>query len=260
MERRTYLGSLGVAALAGVAGCLDRLGLSNDDSRTVLSPPEKYPDDPGYPSHGDEFPSFSIPDPVAGTTVSSDDFVGERAFLMTYFFTSCGDGACPALLTRLQWVQEDAAERGYTDDIGLLAFTFDPERDTADALTEHAEGQHLDYEADNFHFLRPESYEEAKTVMEEKFGMAVRRDEDGEDGAEENGGDADDGNGHDNESDDHGGDDHNHGEYTFTHSNRITLVNADGIVERAYARAVNSEMALSKEQLLEDTRTVVGVE
>ena len=255
MERRTYLGSLGAAGLAGIAGCLETLGL-RDDSQTALEPAEDHPDDPPYPSHGDEFPSFSIPDPVAGTTVSRDDFVGERAFLLTYFFTSCPDGVCPALLTRLQWVQEDAAERGYSDDVALLGFTFDPERDTAEELKEHAEGQHLDYEADNFHFLRPESYEEAETLMNDTFGMALERVEDGDEGA---GNDtAEDGHDTDGNETDH--DDHDHGEYTFTHNGRITLVNEDGIVERAYPKAVQSDMAVTKDRLLEETRTVVGVE
>ncbi|ELY49615.1 SCO family protein [Natronorubrum sulfidifaciens] len=244
MERRTYLRSLGVAGVAGVAGCLDTLdgAVSGDDSRTVLSPSDDHPSDPPYPSHGDEFPSFSIPDPIAETTVSLDDFVGERPFVMTYFFTSCPDGACPALLLRLRRVQEDAAEHGYEDDIGLLAFTFDPERDTSPVLREYANEQGIDYEADNWQFLRPDTYEEAESLTVDTFGMALRRIDDDDE----------------HEESDH--DDHDHGEYTFAHNNRVTLVNEDGIVERAYPSAVLSEHAVDPETVVEDTRTVVGVE
>lgn len=283
MERRTYLRSLGVAGIAGVAGCLDTLegAISGDDSRTILSPAEDHPSDPPYPSHGDEFPSFSIPDPVAETTVSLDDFVGERPFLLTYFFTTCPDGVCPALLTRLRWVQADAVENGYMDDIGLLAFTFDPERDTPEVLQEYATQQNIDYEADTFHFLRPESYDEAERLMNETFGMALQRVEDGEaeEGGEAEEDDADETEGTDGNDDENGShdgtesndgdgssdgneshDEHDHGEYTFSHNSRITLVNEDGIVERAYPSAVQSERAVDQERLLEETRTVVGVE
>lgn len=261
MERRTYLRSLGVAGIASVAGCLDTLegATSGVDSRTILEPVEDYPSDPPYPSHGDEFPSFSIPDPVAGTTVSLEDFIGERPFLLTYFFTTCPDGVCPALLTRLRWVQADAAENGYADDIGLLAFTFDPERDTAEVLEEHANGQNLDYEAENFHFLRPESYEEAESLMNDTFGMALKREEGGNETDGNESGDTENHDGNDSGSNE-SHDEHDHGEYTFTHNSRITLVNEDGIVERAYPKAVQSEMAVDRDQLLEDTRAVVGVE
>lgn len=283
MERRTYLRSLGVAGLAGVAGCLESLGLSGD-SQTVLSQPDDYMPGASYPVHGEEFPSFSVPDPIAETTVSLEDFVGERPFLITYFFTTCPDGVCPALLLRLRWVQEDAAERGYEDDIGLLGFTFDPERDTPDVLAEYAAERGIDYEADNWHFLRPESYEEAKTMTVDTFGIPLARsDEDGstagnettgnetagndtETGADDGGanesGSHDEQNGTDGHAEQNGTESggHDHGAYTFTHPAIITLVNEDGIVERAYPKAVQSPRSVGRDRILEDTRAVVGVE
>ncbi|WP_265107946.1 SCO family protein [Halosolutus halophilus] len=264
MERRTYLRSLGVASLAGVAGCLgDGLsGLGSDDSNTVLDPPEEKRGDPSHPIHGEEFPPFSLPDPIAGETVSREDFVGEKPFLMTYFFTSCPDGACPALLLRLRRVQEDAAERGYEDDIALLAVTFDPERDTPETLEQYAVEQGVDLDAGNWHFLRPESEDEAKEVIYDEFGMRYKRIEDTDELA---GGtdDANDGEADEDGSDDHGNetdsehDTHDHGEYTFTHYNLITLVNEDGIVERAYPNAIADREAVSIETIVEDARTVV---
>lgn len=250
MERRPYLCSLGVVSLAGVAGCLgDGLaGHGSDDSATVLDPPEQTRGDPSHPIHGEEFPAFSLPDPITGETISRDDFVGEKPFLMTYFFTSCPDGACPALLLRLRRVQEDAAERGYEDDVALLAMTFDPERDTPDVLESYAAEQGVDLDAGNWHFLRPESYEEGMSVIEDDFGMVVKRVEDQ---------DADDEGADDRNATDQDGEDHDHGEYTFNHYNLIVLVNEDGIVERAYPNAIADREDVSIETIVEDTRTVV---
>ncbi|MFC4541799.1 SCO family protein [Halosolutus amylolyticus] len=265
MERRTYLRSLGVAGLAGVAGCLDDglAGIGSNDE-TVLDPPEVNRGDPSHPIHGEEFPSFSIPDPITGEMVSRDDFVGETPFVMTYFYSSCPDGACPALLLRLRRIQEDAAERGYEDDVGLLAVTFDPERDTGETLEQYAVEQGVDLDAGNWHFLRPEGEDEARAVIYEDFGMRYERVDDMdelEDGSHDaNDGDAD---GNESEQGSHGNetgsdhDEHDHGEYMFTHYNLITLVNEDGIVERAYPNAIADREDVSIETIVEDTRTVV---
>ncbi|SFB94321.1 protein SCO1/2 [Halobiforma haloterrestris] len=252
MERRTYLRSLGAAATvgaAGLAGCLeDSLGAVGGeeseethwgDGPTVLEPPEQTRGDPSHPIHGEEFPEFTLPDPIAGEPVSLDDLVGERSFLMTYFFTTCPDGACPALMTYFQRIQADAAEQGYGDDISLLAMTFDPERDDAEALEEFAAQQGVDHQADNWHFLRPESYEEGKETLHDDFGMRIRRveEEDLED------------------REDHDG--HDHG-YSFDHINLILLANEDGIVERSYPQALNEDLGGGAQRVLEDTRAVVA--
>ncbi|WP_440767401.1 SCO family protein [Natronorubrum sp. DTA7] len=257
MERRTYLRALGVAGIAGTAGCLDTVdqALSGGHDGDGILPPPDHPTGASYPEYGEEFPSFSLPDPIAETTVSLEDFVGEKPFLLTYFFTTCPDGACPALLLRLRWIQEDAAEHGYEDDIALLAFTFDPERDTPEVLRKYAGERSIDYEADNWHFLRPETYDEAEEVMTETFNLPLRRVEDED---EAGGNESHDETGDHEDESDHN--EHDHGEYTFTHNNLITLVNEDGVVERAYPSAVQSERAVDNEQIVEDTRTVVGVE
>ncbi|MFP8952635.1 SCO family protein [Natrialbaceae archaeon A-arb3/5] len=250
MNRRTYLRAAGVAGVGGLAGCLDTLGDEGaeseggnwGDGETILDPPDERRGDPSHPIHGQEFPSFSLPDPLADETVSLDDFTDDRAFLMTYFFTACPDGACPALLLRLRRAQEDAAERGYEDDIGLLAMTFDPERDTPDVLEQYGHEQGVDFEANNWHFLRPESYDEGEQLLDETFGMQIERVEDTDDHEFE---------------DDHGDhDDHDHGEYTFTHYNLIMLVNEHGVVERAYPNAVQDRPEVSIETIVDDTRTV----
>ncbi|TYT61346.1 SCO family protein [Natrialba swarupiae] len=245
MERRTYLRAAGATGVAGIAGCLDNVGFVGGDGRTALGSPEEPRGDPSHPTHGDEFPSFSLPDPLSGETVSLEDMVGERAFLMTYFFTACPDGACPALLLRLRRTQEDAIERDYEDDIALLAMTFDPERDTPEVLAEYAGERGIDHEADNWHFLRPESYEDGEQLLDDTFGMHIERVED-DDELDDHG------------QEDHGTDheDHDHGEYTFIHYNLIMLVNDDGIVERSYPNAVQQREEVSVEAIVEDARTV----
>lgn len=266
MERRTYLRSLGVTGVAGLAGCLEgQLGRTDDEndgdgnggsslepsSRAVLGPPEQPRGDPDHPIYGEDFPSFSVPDPFAEDPVTLDDYTGDRPFLMTYFFTSCPDGACPALLLRLRRVQEDAAQSGYEDDIGLLAMTFDPERDTPEQLRQYATEQGVDLEAGNWRFLRPESYESGEQLLEERFGMLLDRHDTSE---EADGNESASGDHNDTQGGEHGS--HDHGEYTFTHYNLIMLVNEDGVVERSYPNALRTDIS----QIVDDTRTVVGVE
>lgn len=278
MERRTYLRALGGTGVAGLAGCLDDVPGIGGDDRTVLEGNARG--DPSHPVNGEEFPSFSLPDPLAGETVSLEEYTGDRPFLMTFFYTSCPDGACPALLLRLRRVQEDAIERGYADDVGLLATTFDPARDTAEALEEYANQQGVDLEVGNWHFLRPEDNEAAKTFVEDDVGMPVERVEDhsalGHDEGGDNGTDESEGQNetHGNETEANGSHGENrtngnethgnesetggHGDgYAFTHYNLIVLVNEDGVVERAYPRAIDPQGGVSPEELVEDTKTVV---
>lgn len=287
MERRTYLSSLGTAGLLATAGCLETIQASNEDengaestpwdvdeSAVVLDPPDRR----GRPSHqiyGDEFPSFTLPDPLTGESISGDQFEGERTILMTFFFASCPDGACPALIQRLVQAQVDAADRGYADDVAFLAMTFDPEQDTADELETYAGEFGIDLEAGNWHFLRPESYEAGKELLDDEFGMPIQREEldDGGDDQDDDEGDSEDTHDHGSDNDTHshdgdgnhshdsddedgaadGGDhDHDH-DYTFTHYNLILLVNENGIVERSYPNATQVGM----ETILEDLQTVV---
>ncbi|ELY72258.1 SCO family protein, partial [Natronobacterium gregoryi] len=230
--------------VAGLAGCLEEslgaVGLG-DGGETVLGPPDEERGEPSHPIHGDEFPPFSLPDPITDEPVSRRDFVGERTFLMTYLFTECPDGACPALLQIFRQIQEDAAQRGYSDELALLPMTFDPERDTAERLAEYGDRQGVDYEADNWHFLRPESYEEGKALLHDEFGMRIERVE-GDD-LEEHG--------------DHEDHDHGHDDYSFTHINLVLLVNEAGIVERAYPRALVAEAGGGVRTILADTQAVV---
>lgn len=226
MDRRHYLRSLAVPAVAGSAGCLGVLGDSGPEG-TVLDPPEQDLSEASHPSYGDEMPHFSVPDPITGEEVSTEDFEGERAVLWTSFYTNCPDGVCPALILRLRRAQEVAVEEGYADEAAFLAVTFDPERDTADVLREYAGQQGVDLDAGNWHFLRPESYERGQELLDEHFGLVIEK--------------AD-------------ADDYENLEYQFPHYGLILLANDQGIVERAYPRGPQTDV----EQLVTDFERVVN--
>lgn len=173
MDRRSYLGSLAGAGALGLAGCLDSVGgFGNSD--TALGPPDREQDlsKAVHPIHGDEFPSFSIPDALADEAVSRDDFVGDRAFLMTFIFTSCTD-ECGTLVNLCKFVQDDAISEGYDDDIAFLLMTFDPETDDSETLREYGRERGADVDAENWRFLRPETQEQALELVNETFGAPV---------------------------------------------------------------------------------------
>ncbi|RKD88601.1 SCO family protein [Halopiger aswanensis] len=206
MNRRLYLRSIAASSVAATAGCLDTLSIAGDGDM-ILEPPERDLSEATHPSYGDEFPTASVPAPLTGETVSTDQYEGERAMLVTFFYTSCPDGVCPALILRLRRAQEVAAEEGYSDSAAFLAMTFDPERDTADVLRTYADQQGVDLEAGNWHFLRPERYEDAKSIVADQYGLPLeKRDAEKYDDLE----------------------------YMFPHFAYIFLVNERGLVERAY--------------------------
>lgn len=244
MNRRDSLRSIAAAGAVATAGCLGVLGGSG---RTVLDPPEQDLSAAAHPSHGDELPAVEFSDPIAGEEIATSDFEGERAMLLTFFYTNCPDGVCPALILRLRRAQEVAADptganprypavpqrireivgpEPYGDEVAFLPTTFDPERDTADVLREYADRQSVDLEAGNWHFLRPESYERAQELHDEQFGLEIEKVEDGE---------------------------YEELEYTFPHYGLILLANKRGIVERAYPRGSGTDI----ERLVDDVQRVV---
>lgn len=281
MDRRTYLRAAGVTgALATVSGCLDRISeRTSSESQTwgpyadetTLDPPSERRGNPVHPIHGDELPSFAVPDPLTGETITDEQFRGERAIMTTFIFTNC-PGPCSTLLQYLVQSQQTVRDEGLADEVVFLAVTFDPERDTATALETHADDFSVDLDAGNWHFLRPDSEEALDELLAEHpdgFGMPVQRihpdeadghghDEHGESDDEEPDDGHDDDDEHDdgNQSDD-GGDEHTDSgeEYTFEHFNLILLANDQGIVERAYPRATTrpfSEIEADLLSVLED--------
>ena len=206
MDRRHYLRSLAVPAVVGSTGCLGEIGIGGAPG-TVLDPPELDLSEASHPSYGDELPAVTLPDPIAGEPVSTEALSGDRTILLTFFYTNCPDGVCPALILRLRRAQAVAAQEGYGEQAAFLPITFDPERDTEPVLREYAGQQGVDLGAGNWHFLRPETYERGKQLIESKFGLAVQKAE---------------------------APDYSSLAYRFPHYGLILLVNDRGIVERAY--------------------------
>lgn len=243
MNRRSYLGVLGTAGLATTAGCLDSVPGLGDD-RTALSAPDQRRGDPIHPIHGEEFPEFSLPDPINGGAVSLSDLKDERAFLMTFIYTSCID-ECGTLVRLLQLIQADALERGYDDDLALIAMTFDPETDTEAELRDYAAMFDVDLDAGHFHFLRPESNDEALDLINERFGVPAQLHDEDSSHDEQN---------HDDENEIHS--DHDHGSPGL-HYYMLFLVNEQGIVERSYPNVVESREETRPNAIIKNVRTVV---
>lgn len=204
MKRRTVLTSLaatGTGTLGALAGCLG--GVLDTNPNVTLDKPEDYPEN-GYPyrSWNDRLPDVTVPAPIEDNSVSIRDV--ETPILMSFFFTHC-QTVCPALIGALKEVQMDTIDNGYADSVTFLPMTFDPARDDAERLQAYTDKMNIATDADNWQFLRPESEQRAKEVIQEQFGVMFEKqpmeDDDG---------------------------------YMFAHYQVIVLANAEGYVERAY--------------------------
>ena len=246
MDRRSFCKTAGAAGVtAGTAGCLGVLDSSGAEG-TVLGPPERDLSEASFPSYGDDMPEFTAPDPIHGEEISTAQFERERAVLWTSFYTNCPDGVCPALILRLRRGQAVAADptgtnpeypfipprirdiigpEAYSDQVAFLPITFDPERDTAEALREYAGQQGVDLDAGNWHFLRPETYERAQEIHDEHFGLKIEKQP---------------------------ADEIENLEYRFPHYGLIILANKQGIIERAYPRGPRTDI----ERLVDDLERV----
>lgn len=201
-DRRTVLKATGTVALgASTVGCLGGLGRGGAEG-TVLDPPENYERrseiDLPFPDYGERLPEATVPAPLRDREVTTTEFVGERHAMLTFVYTTCGT-VCPGLVTALRRVQADSIEEGYADEFAFLPITFDPDTDTEPRIEEYCDRLGVDHEVGNWYFLRPETPDRARTVVEDTFGVAYQ-----------------------------GSGGH------YEHSSLILLVNADGIVERAY--------------------------
>lgn len=215
-SRRAVLAGAGVALSGSLAGCTSTgvLGSPGAHDGVVLEKPENYEMLAGselqHPIHGDELPEATTYDPIAEREVSSRAFVGDRHVLATFVFTRC-PGACVGLTSNLRHVQADAYEEGYADEVALLVYTFDPVYDTPERLEAYGHDHGVDYDAGNWHFLRPETEARAEAVVTDTFGVFFEELSDEQREAMEM--------------------DEN---MAFQHSNLILLANEDGYVERAY--------------------------
>lgn len=226
MDRREYLAAVALTGGLGSAGCTDSIPVIGNDSGTALGPPDQSRGDPTHPIHGEEFPPFELPDPFAGTTVSSEALQG-TAYVFTFVYTSCTD-QCGTIMQLLRLIQADGDEHDYDDDIELLAMTFDPDTDTPTELRRYAGLFDMDPTAGNFRFLRPETTAKALDIVNDKFGVPAEV--------------------YDANSDKEG---------AGIHYYILFLVNEEGIVERSYPNVVGAREDVRPNAILEDVRAVL---
>lgn len=204
LSRRQYLAAFGAAGAVSAAGCLgDALG---GDAAVALDEPsdELDSDHLPYPTHGESFPDFELPDPIAGETISTDsETLADQTLVVTGFYAFC-PAECLLLIGSMAETQRVVVNDGYADDVTFLPITFDPERDTPEELDDYADEMNVDRDAGNWRFLRPEDEAEARAVVDEKLAINYEQD----DGA----GDT----------------------YEFIHNTLTYLVNPDRYVERVY--------------------------
>jgi len=205
MRRRTVLKSTGaVGTIVGVAGCLGTGPFSDSNPDVVLEEPDREFDSSYVPylAWGEHIPDVRVPGPTDSREIRLRDI--DTPALLTFFYSHC-QTVCPVLISTLRNVQSHAQNNGYTDAVRFLPMTFDPARDTAERLEAYADEMNVDAENDNWQFLRPASKQRAKDVIQDQFGVVFQRTEP-----------------------------EDMDMYMFTHTALTLLVNADGVVERAY--------------------------
>jgi protein SCO1/2 len=210
--------------VAASAGCTTQL-FGGGTGDVVLDAQEDQiadSEDLSYPAYGQTLPKFELEDPIAGETIHSKRL--DRTAIVTGIFTFC-PAECSVLLRRLSEVQRRIGESGLTDEVVFLPITFDPERDDEAALRANARSVGVNLEAGNWHYLRPESPDRAKTVVQDRLGIGFERTTESPriDG------------------------------YDFTHAVVTILANPDGVVERAY-RGEN----VDRERVTSDIETVAN--
>ncbi len=206
MRRRRCLQLAGTVGISSVAGCLSRL--VDDSPENVTLPPQEdqmaESEDLAYPAYGQRLPDFEVPDPINELSIRTGEL--ERTSIVTAFFAFC-PAECATLLRRLTAVQQNVISDGSNADTAFLPITFDPERDDAVALQEHGRMVGVDFEAGNWHYLRPPDEAAARRIVEGELGIGFER---------------------------VGGTESRVEGYDFVHSIVTLLVNPDGVVERAY--------------------------
>ncbi|SDX76025.1 SCO family protein [Halopenitus persicus] len=205
MRRRTLLCGVATGTISTVTGCLGSV-LADRPDNVVLEPQSDQQADGeelSYPAYGQPMPAVELSSPQTGERIDTGDL--DRTAIITAFFATC-PAECGVLLRRLADVQAAVADRGLTQSAVFLPISFDPERDDAAALRDHARRVGADIGAGNWHYLRPNSPAAAERVVEDRLGIGFERDT---------------------SSDRVAG-------YDFVHAVVTLLVNPSGIVERAY--------------------------
>lgn len=95
--------------------------------------------------------------------------VSGKTWIATFFFIQC-TGPCPDMVRALKQIHDDTKD---LEDARYVAFTFDPENDTVEALAEYA--RHWKVDPDRFHFVRLPT-KKAVQELQESFKAASAQD------------------------------------------------------------------------------------
>jgi len=261
MHRRQYLrrvaatGALGAATTAGCTSLGGGSGGGGNPNTVLPKPeldaePEAYP----FPQWSQQLPEVTLPAALRDRSVTTTEF--DTPLALTFIFTNCMT-ACPVLTLALQRAQRAAIEDGYADAVNFAEITFDPARDTPEAFREYADERHVDLDAGNWYFLRPDSEDRAREVVDGEFGVFYER---ATPTATQTGdgtpGGADAGTPRSSTATDAtttagqtpaAGDGASEGGYMFNHTTLILLVNGDDYVERAYRERNDATTQLTKD-------------
>ncbi len=105
--------------------------------------------------------------------VSKSDLDGEF-WVANFIFTNC-ETVCPPMTSNMASLQSQLSEAGL-DDVKLVSFTADPERDTPEALKEFGESRGASF--DNWHFLTGYDFEEIQSFSVDSFKSSLEKEPD----------------------------------------------------------------------------------
>jgi protein SCO1/2/putative membrane protein len=126
--------------------------------------PQGRPPDPTLPYVGD----FSFTE-RSGRTVTKADLLG-KVWIASFTFTCC-NSSCPQINATVRKLQDDFASM---PDVCFVTFTVDPEHDTPEKLTQHAQGLGADPQR-WFWLTGPQG--DIYRLLKESFLVGVKRNE-----------------------------------------------------------------------------------
>ncbi|MWC29534.1 SCO family protein [Paenibacillus sp. MMS18-CY102] len=116
-------------------------------------------------------PDFTMADAISGDQVKFSD-ASDKVRLIYFYWANCPD-VCPPTTQLMSEVQEQLKADGkFGTDVELFSVTFDPVRDTPDAIKKYA-GK-FDADFSGWKFLRGEEESTAKLIKD--FGLTVIKD------------------------------------------------------------------------------------
>ncbi len=108
-----------------------------------------------------------------GEIVSKEDLDGSF-WIADFIFTNC-TSVCPPMTANKSMLQDLLKEEGL-EDVQLISFSVDPERDTPEALKEYGELRGIEF--DNAHFLTGYEYDDIVEFSLDSFKSALMEEPD----------------------------------------------------------------------------------